>query len=611
MRDVIDIPRFLLAFLATIAMLLVPSFAQAAPPSHSASQVARSTSPAQASQPVGTTATGTTGSSNTSAAAYWTRDRLLKAKSKDMPSVTRAQAKRLSQTRVPSGPAESVAPTRAQSAVPSATPVQTDVSDGSSWPSTASQTPTRTTGKVFFQDDAGGYFQCAGSVVTSESKLVVFTAGHCVFDQVTKHYYKNWMYIPAYKAGTAPYGIWTARELWTTDGWKNGEWPSAIPYDTGAAVLNLNAGRRLTDVTGANGIAFNQDAAQYVYAFAYPAEAPFDGTTLKYCTGTTALDPNFGSRELACTMNGGSSGGPWIKSFVSGTGLGLLNGQASYTYSDDTTHLYSPYYGGPQSDLYQVVRGRYVSHTKPADFTGDGKTDVTVYRPSTGVWWVNGLPAVRYGVSTDIPVPGDYNGDGKADRAVWRPSTAVWWINGISVGQFGLPGDIPVPGDYNSDGITDRAVFRPSIGVWWQDSSTPVQLGQDGDIPIPADYNGDGSTDPAVYRPSTHQWLINGQPTVTWGVQGDVPVAGDYNGDGKADIAIWRPSTGQWFVRGLGTVAWGSRGDVPLVGDYNGDGKTDYAVWRPSSYVFYVRSISTTTYGAKGDKPLPRPVGAR
>jgi hypothetical protein len=44
-----------------------------------------------------------------------------------------------------------------------------------------------------------------------------------------------------------------------------------------------------------------------------------------------------------------------------------------------------------------------------ADFNGDGITDVTVYRPSTGTWFVlpsDGGPytATAWGISTDVPV---------------------------------------------------------------------------------------------------------------------------------------------------------------------------------------------------------------
>ena len=94
----------------------------------------------------------------------------------------------------------------------------------------------------------------------------------------------------------------------------------------------------------------------------------------------------------------------------------------------------------------------------PADYDGDGRTDLAVYRTATSDWFVFGSTAgfnggVQFGAAHlgDVPMPADYDGDGKADVAVYRPTTGEWLGFGTTAGSFGplqlgnpSLGDIPL-----------------------------------------------------------------------------------------------------------------------------------------------------------------------
>jgi subtilisin family serine protease len=259
--------------------------------------------------------------------------------------------------------------------------------------------------------------------------------------------------------------------------------------------------------------------------------------------------------------------------------------------------------GNPAGTPNRLLYSLFTRWGPEGDYNGDLTTDVAVWRPLDGNWFVRNQFTVQWGQVGDTPVPGDYNGDGITDLAVWRPSDGNWFVRNQFTVQWGQVGDIPVPGDYNGDGITDLAVWRPSDGNWYVRNQFTVQWGQVGDTPVPGDYN-DGITDTAVWRPLGANWFVRNQFTVQWGQIGDIPVAGDYNGDGATDVAVWRPLGGNWFVRNQFTVQWGQIGDTPVPGDYNGDGITDTAVWRPLGANWFVRNQFTVQWGQIGDTPL-------
>jgi subtilisin family serine protease len=227
---------------------------------------------------------------------------------------------------------------------------------------------------------------------------------------------------------------------------------------------------------------------------------------------------------------------------------------------------------------------------------------VAVWRPASGVWYRLAGDAVQWGQQGDVPVPADYDGDGDTDIAVWRPSSGVWWVQGLGSWQWGAAEDVPVPADYDGDGDTDIAVWRPSTGVWWVRGLGSWQWGAAGDVPLPGDYDGDPELDLAVWRPSSGTWYVQGSITAQWGQQGDVPVPADYDGDGKDELAVWRPDDGVWYVRGGAWRQWGAAEDIPVPLDSDGDGAAEMAVWRPASGVWYYGSTQWQ-WGAAGDLP--------
>jgi hypothetical protein len=284
------------------------------------------------------------------------------------------------------------------------------------------------------------------------------------------------------------------------------------------------------------------------------------------------------------------------------------------------------------------------------DYDGDGKTDYSVVRntgggPTGQVTWFNLLngpftgSGAAWGIATDEFVPADYDGDTKTDISVWRPSTGEWFTlqsatSTLRYEQFGQAGDDPtVVGDYDGDGKDDVAVYRAGAAAgdgstWFYRTAvngpvTFVPWGQNGDFPAPGDYDGDNKNDFSVQRNAGGGQavfitkLATGAVTYTpFGTPTDVIVPGDYDGDGKTDYAVIRGSGGQiyWFYQPstggsyVTTVFGASATDYPVQGDYDGDGKTDQAIWRPASGQFWSNTatagIQVVAWGAAGDYPV-------
>ena len=269
------------------------------------------------------------------------------------------------------------------------------------------------------------------------------------------------------------------------------------------------------------------------------------------------------------------------------------------------------------------------------DFDGDGSSDVAIFRPSTGQWYVLGSTAggfiIGWGESGDLPATGDYDGDGITDVAVYRPSAGAWYLRRSTAGGLFVPWgestDIPVPADYDGDGKTDVAIYRPSNNLWYvlrsRGGVRVQEWGDPGDVPAPADFDGDGLADFAIFRPSAGWFLAQtsgGGVLMVPGGADDQPLPADYDGDGRADPTIFRRAEANWYTHrsteGDLVVPWGESEppgspQVPVTGDYDGDGKSDIALFKPDEGGWYLLESTAGEQFVGWGEELDLPIGRR
>jgi len=264
----------------------------------------------------------------------------------------------------------------------------------------------------------------------------------------------------------------------------------------------------------------------------------------------------------------------------------------------------------------------------PADFDGDGRSDLLVRDRATGevaVWLVGeGLRAVvapvgRVRGTRDCAVA-EADGDGRAD-VLWRDRRSgratVWTMDGARVAarvrlaarrdpRWELAAYADFDGDRRAD-LLWRHRVTGAVALWIMDGPRPVRrrvIGRMGPArwaaAAAADFTGDGRADVLWHdrrRGALALWAMNGDARPARTALGSVPDpgrrlagAGDFDGDGTADL-LWRRGDGAPFT--LWTVREGTvRSERPLVvdagagwalrelGDYDGDGRADLLLQR-------------------------------
>ncbi|MEU9372297.1 peptidase [Streptomyces sp. NPDC048255] len=272
------------------------------------------------------------------AQGFWTAERMRTATPLDVTAVPGAARTPVAGAAAPT----SIPPTAAAS--PTAFPQA-----GGAW--TGGGAVVKTSGRVFFTM-GGRTASCSGDSVTSANGSTVMTAGHCVKYQGAWH--TNWVFVPAYNNGNAPYGQWPATKTFATDQWAASE---DMNMDVGLAVVAPLNGQTLTQAVGAQGLLFNGGYNKRMYSFGFPAAAPYDGSKLVYCSGNSGKDFLLTKdHSLSCNMTGGSSGGPWFQDFNEATGLGTQVSVNSFGYTFLPNRMYGPYFGNEAKAAYDKAQ---------------------------------------------------------------------------------------------------------------------------------------------------------------------------------------------------------------------------------------------------------------
>jgi V8-like Glu-specific endopeptidase len=202
-------------------------------------------------------------------------------------------------------------------------------------------------GALFEQDENGAHF-CTASVVASPGQDLLITAAHCINPGDGSGYTQDIVFIPGYRDGTAPYGIWTTQRLLVAPQWADSADPD---YDVGFVVLNPLNGQNIQQVLGANQLGYDTGFQYLVRVTGYPssAEAPIT------CVNWTAKQSATQLRFDCGGYTGGTSGSPWVTNVNpqtrTGTIVGVIGG---YQEGGDTPSVsYSAYFGSAVRQLYE------------------------------------------------------------------------------------------------------------------------------------------------------------------------------------------------------------------------------------------------------------------
>jgi V8-like Glu-specific endopeptidase len=201
-------------------------------------------------------------------------------------------------------------------------------------------------GALFSHDTKGDHF-CTASAVDSPGRNLIVTAAHCVHSGAGGGYLSDLVFVPGYRDGNAPYGVWKVKAQFVDERWAKESDPD---LDVGFAVLEPLNGKNIADVLGANLLGINQGFTNLVRVTGYPKTSDEPVT----CINRTTKESKYQMRFACNGYAPGTSGSPWLTHYdpktkrgevvgvIGGYQLGGLEDAVSYSayFDDDVRKLY-------------------------------------------------------------------------------------------------------------------------------------------------------------------------------------------------------------------------------------------------------------------------------
>jgi len=194
--------------------------------------------------------------------------------------------------------------------------------------------PYRPSGKLYFKIGASTFI-CSASLI---KRGIVVTAAHCVANFGKKQFYGSWQFIPGYRSGVAPFGVWTVAQAWIKTSYYNGTDSCAVAgvvcaNDVAILVLNQNAGAYAGTATGWYGYGWNgfgfAGSQTHITQIGYPAGLDSASLMERNDSSGFVSAANSNNTVIGSNMDGGSSGGPWLVNFgIKPTNTGETDGTA-------------------------------------------------------------------------------------------------------------------------------------------------------------------------------------------------------------------------------------------------------------------------------------------